>query len=168
MLSKRSVTAGLQDQPVNQKDKRMLVLLALGVFIFSSCLFSFPSGLISCVQEPGVYLVHGSPANQTLLRVKDSDEISIYLNKGYSLISQLRNCGDLAAELSLLLGARLPINRADRQALIMLPGIGPRRAEKILSARKSSVFIHDMNQLKHVAGLSYKSAEAISRSICFD
>ncbi|MEA2114659.1 MAG: helix-hairpin-helix domain-containing protein [Thermodesulfobacteriota bacterium] len=146
-----------------EKDKRVLVLFALGAGILLTGWFAPKSELQSCdyYQLPSegrkfpvvartAKGVDGSPG---LDRVKISAETS---------------CADTPPRLSLFFDLPLPINRADFYSMTMLSGIGKQRAEDIISLRREHGKISGLEALTRVDGIGKKLAERLSPMICFD
>jgi competence ComEA-like helix-hairpin-helix protein len=69
---------------------------------------------------------------------------------------------------SLALGVSIGINSATVDDLIILPGIGPKLAEKIIEYRKFKGRFKNPNDLKKVDGIGKKKLESIRQLISLD
>ncbi|MBW2387134.1 MAG: helix-hairpin-helix domain-containing protein [Deltaproteobacteria bacterium] len=67
----------------------------------------------------------------------------------------------LRGPVRLLFGLTLDLNRADEQALEVLPRIGPRRAAAIVHAREEAAFT-SVAELARVRGIGAKTIEGLS------
>jgi len=146
-----------------EKDKRVLVLFALGAGILltgwcalepelqSFDYYQTPSEDREC---PFVARIAKGASSPTGL---DSIEISAETS-----------CADTPPRLALFFDLPLPINRADYHSMIMLPGIGKKRAEDIIALREQNGKISEFEVLKQVDGIGNKLAERLSPMICFD
>jgi hypothetical protein len=65
----------------------------------------------------------------------------------------------------LLAGNRLPINEMQREDFLVLPGIGPKLADRIIAARKRRGGFSRSRQLLDVPGIGLKKFRAISALI---
>jgi competence ComEA-like helix-hairpin-helix protein len=63
---------------------------------------------------------------------------------------------------------RLDLNRATRQELILLPGIGPKRAEAIIRWRSEHGRFDRVERLLEVKGLGPVTLERIREYVCID
>ena len=62
----------------------------------------------------------------------------------------------------------IPINRADKNILTSLPGIGPVLAEKIVQRRKQHGPFRSKDELLHIAGIGPKKFAALVERITLD
>jgi len=63
----------------------------------------------------------------------------------------------------LVLGDRIDINRADKETLMLLPGIGDYYAEKIVQRREESGGFGSIDEVLAVPGLSSLGKDSIRR-----
>lgn len=66
-----------------------------------------------------------------------------------------------------LLGMPLNVNRADREELELLPGIGPRLAGSIVDVRESSGPFSSLEELLRVTGIGENLAGKMKGRVCF-
>ena len=152
-----------QQNHVDKKDKRVLVLLALGAGILLTGWLAPKPELQSCdyyqvSSESRKFPVvartaKGAYSSPGLDRVTISKEIS---------------CADTPSQLALFFDLPLPVNRADHHSMTMLPGIGNKRAEDIISLRRQQGTISGLEVLTRVDGIGKKIAKRLSPMICFD
>ena len=63
-------------------------------------------------------------------------------------------------------GEKLNINKATREELIALPGIGETRADRIIEYRKANGGFYDVGELREVEGIGGKLLESLLPYIC--
>ena len=56
--------------------------------------------------------------------------------------------------------ARVDLNRADREALCLLPGVGEKKAEKILEYRRAHGPFASLQEVENVEGIGPKTVES--------
>jgi competence ComEA-like helix-hairpin-helix protein len=66
-----------------------------------------------------------------------------------------------------LLGMPLNVNRAEAQELELLPGIGPRLAQRILEVRASIGPFSSAEEFLRVPGIGHKLLEKVQGRVCF-
>jgi hypothetical protein len=146
----------------NTKDKRVLVLFALGAGILAGSWL--PQSMYG---QPGSYFwkdlaVDSSPrVIRTTQGSRPKDDFS-------AEISRHTNCAQTPPRLALFFGLPVPVNRADKLTLTMLPGIGEKRAESILRFRAEQGGITNREMLARVGGISRKLADRLGPMLCYD
>ena len=143
------------------KDKRVLVLFALGIGILAADGF---------IQEPTLHHsryfwqdpeLYASPAVITTVQGKPvSTGTSCEFSKNMA-------CPVIPPRLALFFDLPVPLNRADYLTLTMLPGIGRKRAENILAFRARQGRITDAAMLARVEGISRKLSGRLEPMLCF-
>lgn len=128
MKEKRPV----DQDPVGNKDYRILVLLVAGLLI----------GLSVFVKTAGF-----STKNQPLE--------SLFITKKFS------SPGDISANIRPFFFLPVSVNNADQNLLESVPGIGPNLAEKIITLRNKKNGFTDLNELLDVEGIGPKKLAAI-------
>ena len=76
-------------------------------------------------------------------------------------------CEEIPPELALLFHLPLPINRADQEELIQLPGIGPKLSERIISFREGQGPITGPEDLRRIHGIGPKMTARLTPLLCF-
>jgi hypothetical protein len=71
------------------------------------------------------------------------------------------------AFLSPFLFEKIPINEADEEILVTIPGIGPRLARQILAIRRQKGRIDNPQELLEVPGIHYKKLQKITDYLSF-
>ena len=147
----------------NKKDKRALVLFALGAIILAGDWFS-----------PALLLPHNNSSrflsneNQALPLVFTTVRGRIIGTGLFYEISEQMSCAEISPRLALFFDLPVPLNRADYITLTMLPGIGRKRAENILRFRDRQGRITDAGMLAGVDGISRKLSERLESMLCFN
>lgn len=132
-----------------RNDQRLLVLIILAALILASSWHTpKPDAQISSYYWA-----------DTLIRTKDSRAVP--LTTGMS-------CADIPPEAARFFNLPLPVNRADQYALIALPGIGPKLAEKIITYREGKGGITGPDDLIKVKGIGPKLTKRLTPLLCFD
>lgn len=62
---------------------------------------------------------------------------------------------------------RLDINAANQEQLASLPGIGPSKAEAIISSRETGGRFNNLEDLQRVKGIGAKTAERLAPLVSF-
>ncbi|CAK8719816.1 MAG: Helix-hairpin-helix motif-containing protein [Candidatus Electronema aureum] len=101
-------------------------------------------------------------AEGKLIRTQDSRA-----GQGVPLTAGM-SCADIPPEIARFFNLPLPINRADQYALIALPGIGPKLAEKIITYREGKGGITGPDDLIEVNGIGPKRSASLLPLLCFD
>ncbi|MHB8809081.1 MAG: ComEA family DNA-binding protein [Desulfobulbaceae bacterium] len=176
------------DQQTNtRKDKRLLVLLALGVMIL---LGRAPDMVLEQRLEkqswgwveyaggvtPQRVLLAETGRNDGMMlkeaqgQEKNSAELAALLQRRRAVAVQ----GDgvlstgLTPRLALLLGLPFSINRATADDLALLHGVGPKLAASIIGYREQHGRIHDTEDLCAVPGIGERLAARIAPQLAFD
>jgi len=145
-----------------KKDRRLLVLLALGGGILGGAWFS-----------PGP---QSQPAD-CLLAVPGAGKSVSVIRTLQGQVSQPVNavqlspaiaCADTPPQLAIFFALPLPINQAGHAALTTLPGIGPRLADNILAYRRQHGVIAGPAALRQIDGIGNKMTEKLVSMVCFD
>jgi len=146
-----------------EKDKRVLVLFALGIGILATDWF-IPEPTLQhsryFLQHPAHYA--SSPAVITTAQGKPLPaEVSCEFSENMA-------CSIIPPRLALFFDLPVPLNRADYLTLTMLPGIGQKRAESILTFRARQGPITDATMLARVEGISRKLSRRLEPMLCFN
>jgi competence protein ComEA len=64
--------------------------------------------------------------------------------------------GEMTAARKLALGLRIDINRASKEELVLVPGIGEKTAERIIRLRKQRGAFRDLSELTSIPGIKEK------------
>lgn len=147
-----------------EKDKRVLVLFALGAGILLTGWFTPEPELLSCD-----YYQYPSEGRKLPVVVRtEKGTYSPPPDLDRVKISAETSCAETPPQLALFFDLPLPINRADFHSITMLSGIGKQRAEDIISLRKQQGKISGLEVLTRVDGIGKKLAKRLSPMICFD
>ncbi len=76
-------------------------------------------------------------------------------------------CAAWPARLAPFAAAKIPVNRADRETLATLPGIGPTLAARIIAHRRRFGHIRSAGELSAVRGISPSLARRLAAHLCF-
>ncbi|RWX46473.1 Helix-hairpin-helix motif-containing protein [Candidatus Electrothrix aarhusensis] len=76
-------------------------------------------------------------------------------------------CGTAPPELTQLFNLPLPINQADQKSLMLLPGIGPKLAERIITFREGQGPINGPEDLRRIHGIGPKTTARLTPLLCF-
>ena len=87
--------------------------------------------------------------------------------QGVPLNSSL-SCVDTPPEAARFFGLPLPVNRADQQSLMALPGIGPKLSANILKYRAEQGDITGPDDLIKVKGIGPKRLARLTLLLCFE
>lgn len=143
---------------VEQKDRRALVLLALGAGV---------AALNWIGPGPAPSL-----SDFTVTASKNGQQYTVYEEKntgGSTLqLSAQTACADTPAQLALFFNLPMPVNLAGSKDLVMLPGIGPRMAERILDFRAGQGSITGPEDLVRIQGFGPVTMQRLLPLICFD
>jgi competence protein ComEA len=148
----------------SKKDKRMLVLLALGAVILANGWWSNRAGM---VQQSTVYGVAMDPSGRPELIRTDASRVEFFSRENIVMLDQ-QNCSTIPPRFALFFDRPLPINHADYAALTMLPGIGPKLANRILDHRKKGGWFSGSADLSLIRGVSTKLAAGLEDRLCFE
>jgi competence protein ComEA len=84
------------------------------------------------------------------------------------IVAGMSSCDQTPPELAAFFNLPLPVNRADQSALMRLPGIGPKLAEKIITYREGKGGITGPDDLIEVNGIGPKRSASLLPLLCFD
>ncbi len=77
------------------------------------------------------------------------------------------SCAETPPEFALFFNLPLPVNRADQDTLTILPGIGPKLAEKIIAFREGQGDISGPEDFICIKGIGPKLTERLTSLLCF-
>lgn len=148
---------------VEHRDRRMLVLIALGVgvVVFNWFPYGTQRSSFNCIVD-----VAGNQQLPTITQLQKHASATV-LPATIQLSAQT-SCADTPPDLALFFNLPMPVNRADSKDLIMLPGIGPRMAERILHFRTTQGPISGPETLIQIKGIGPKLTEQILPLVCFE
>jgi competence ComEA-like helix-hairpin-helix protein len=86
----------------------------------------------------------------------------------YLNIIKSLNCSSVPPALAFLLNHPLPVNHASAMMLTGLPGIGTKKAERIIQLRESLGRISTSQSLTQVKGIGEKLAAQLEPFLCYD
>jgi len=146
-----------------KKDRRLLVLLALGTGILIT-------GWLAPKPEQTSCDYYQLPTDGRNVPVVARITEETYRSSGPSRVklSSETSCAETPPKLALFFDLPLPINRAGFYDMTLLPGIGSKRAEDIILLRRQQGSISGLEDLMQVEGIGKKLAEQLSPMICFD
>ena len=157
------------------KDKRTLVLFLFGLALLLSEFWPYMGGDSRCCYK--IALDENRDQWQVLsLTVSDAldrqEILKVFALKEDStimpLIPEQETVGETPASLSLFINRPLPINRAGKEALEMLPGVGPHIAGAILAELQHQGKFAGPNDLLKVSGIGPKSMQRLLPLINFE
>jgi len=140
----------------------MPVLLLLGGGILAASWLPADPGLLSAD-----YFLLPSDRNQSITVIRSGTGQPTSRVDGIKLTSAIP-CRETPPQLAMFFALPIPINRADHDALTMLPGIGPRLADNIIAYRQKYGAITGQSDLKRVTGIGRNLTKSLSPMICFD
>jgi competence ComEA-like helix-hairpin-helix protein len=146
-----------------EKDCRVPVLLLLGGGILASSWFPTGSESLSSVYFFLTSVRNESPA--VIRRLKGQSTSRGNVN-GITLTAT--SCQETPPQLAMFFSLPMPVNRADHDALTMLPGIGPRLADNIIAYRREYGNIAGAGDLKRVVGIGTNLTKKLLPIVCFD
>ncbi|MCI5224317.1 MAG: helix-hairpin-helix domain-containing protein [Candidatus Electrothrix sp. AR4] len=76
-------------------------------------------------------------------------------------------CAETPPEFALFFDLPLPVNRADKQTLTMLPGVGPKLSERIIAFREERGDITGPEDFIRIKGIGPKLTERLTPLLCF-
>ncbi len=148
---------------VEHQDKRTLVLIALGLGVMALHWLPFNVG------QPSSDFISGVAGKQYLAAsVRIQKNSSVPIPADAVRLSGQTSCADTPPRLALFFNLPMPVNQADFKDLIMLPGIGPRMAERILNFRTTQGPISGPESLKQIRGIGPKLTDRLLPLVCFD
>ncbi len=153
-----------------ERDLRVPALLFLGAIIWAVSCFSpepelqasayYLGPVASPFHKGGAEVVRipGEQANQNDL---------LELPFGLLAITPDLPCEEIPPELALLFHLPLPINRADQEELMLLPGIGPKLSERTISFREGQGPITGPEDFIRIKGIGPKMTARLTPLLCF-
>ncbi len=153
-----------------KQDLRLPVLLILGAIILGCSWFS-PEPKH---QASAYYLVPAAldlqEGGAELLRLPQDQAHQVgqgELPAGALAITSDLPCGTVPPELTALFNLPLPINQADQESLILLPGIGPKLADRIIAFRDDQGPITGPEDFIRIKGIGPKLTARLAPRLCF-
>ena len=155
-----------------ERDFRVPVLLLSGLIIFALSCFSPESER----QASLYYLVPAQDGGKAeILRVPPSaspEQVNQIAPPPDALADVLAlgpdiPCGAAPPEITRLFNLPLPINRADQESLMLLPGIGPKMAARIIAFREEQGDITGPDDFIRVKGIGPKMTARLTPLLCF-
>jgi DNA uptake protein ComE-like DNA-binding protein len=146
-------------------------------FIFKYKIPAFTNQCNNCIaieiiennQSAGVYFVpQGTSVNQLLKSagIRETSKNNFKLKTGMKLEIQSANdvtIKEIPSDEKISVGLPIDINRAKEQDLIMIKGIGPVTAQRIVELRKKLNGIKDIKQLMEIKGIKEKRIKEIQK-----
>ena len=146
------------------QDLRVPVLLVLAVIILAAPLFSFAPE--RCASK--YYLVPAQDGSgPKILRVPGEQESRYELPLGVLAISTDMPCGAAPPDVARLFHLPLSVNQADQASLMLLPGIGPKLAARIIAFRETQGPITGPDDFIRVNGIGPKLTARLTPLLCF-
>lgn len=151
------------------RDFRLLVLLVLAASILATSLAASWFYPVSGQQVATVATYYYVPAVQAererpaIIRMPQDQE----LPTGAVAITPDIPCGKVPAEISWLFHLPLPVNQADQESLMLLPGIGPVLAQRIIAFREAQGPITGPADFIRVKGIGPKMTARLTPLLCF-
>ncbi len=158
----------------NAKGKQTLVLFLLGFLLLFVDLLHFSgeeirhSYTVSLGGDTKHYQVFSQVAVDEPISVPEQ---KISSSKGGTVLLSLemeQKSAEIPAELSLFLNRPLPINRADKDSLEMLPGVGPHLAAAIADELQHQGRFAGPEDLLKVSGIGPKTLQKLLPLVSFD
>lgn len=120
-------------------------------------------------QQPSAYylVLAQDKGTAELIRLPQNLAGPKKLPAGALAMSEDLPCGTVPPELTRLFNLPLPINQADQESLIQLPGIGPKLAERIITFRKEQGPITGPDDFIRVKGIGPKLTARLTPLLCF-
>ncbi len=147
---------------MKHKDKRVLVLIALGAGVLLLNQIGFGRNATS-----SIFLTAVQEKGRKFSLVQVSKNISMTFSPGISQLSTQTACADTPPQLALFFNLPMPVNRADAQDLVMLPGIGPRISARILNYRAEHGTLKPKDLTK-IQGIGPSMTKRLQPLLCFD
>jgi competence protein ComEA len=146
-------------------DKRTLVLFLFGTLALAAEMGIFPGAKALPPIQYGVQLVPLAPGGYRVVchpvDTGRGDSETVLLDPMQPIPAEV------PARFALYLHQPLPINRADRDSLEMLPGIGPRLAQAIVNSIERDGPVADPVALQRINGIGPKMADRLAPMIRF-
>lgn len=175
-----------QEFSCQQKDKRLLVLFALGILILFSDVEIFAQHGVQQKQHSWIMLqpeekVYRADTHQDIFLKNISEQIAIAVDEK-SLADHIKpgriytffqdsddsvEPGTSSPRLAFFLGHQLSVNSADTEDLILIHGVGPALASKIIDYRDKYGKISNANQLVQIPGIGQKTKKKLEKYLTF-
>jgi competence ComEA-like helix-hairpin-helix protein len=137
---------GPQRDANNRKDKRVLVLFLFGISLLILDLVPLQKAQVLVEEETVEYplTVNGAEKKFTLEEGKLPPRLAFFFNRS------------------------MAINRASRQDLSLLPGIGEQLADRIVSFRERNGVLNKRQDLEQIPGIGRKMSNRIASLVSFE
>jgi len=136
---------GQQRDANNRKDKRVLVLFLFGISLLILDLVPLQQAQVAVEEEKFPYP----------LTVNGDEELTL-------------EEGKLSPRLAFFFNRSMAINRASRQDLSLLPGIGKQLADRIVSFRERNGVLNRRQDLEQIPGIGRKMSDRIASLVSFE
>ena len=157
------------------KDKRTLVLFLLGLVMLLVEFWPLKVDYVRCYYKVALnetgdqWQVLSLPADDALGRTEIIKAFALKENsKVLPLAQEQKTADEMPATLSLFINRPLPINRAGKEALEMLPGVGPHVASAILAELEHQGKFAGPEDFIKVSGIGPKSIQRLLPLISFE
>lgn len=158
------------------KDKRTLVLFVLGLALLLIAFWPFAGGndarrcyKIALNEAGAQWQVISLPVSETINRPEILKALELQEDTALRpLIPEQETVGETPASLAMFINRPLPINRAGKEALEMLPGVGPHIASAILAELQQQGKFAGPDDLLKVTGIGPKSMQRLLPLINFE
>ncbi len=145
------------------RDFRLLVLLVLAASILATSWFYPVSGQQVATVATYYYVPAVQAERPAIIQMPQDQE----LPTGAVAITPDIPCGKVPAEISWLFHFPLPVNQADQESLMLLPGIGPVLAQRIIAFRDAQGPITGPADFIRVKGIGPKLTARLTPLLCF-
>jgi hypothetical protein len=152
-----------RDDDTRNRDFRLPILIILGVIILAAGRYTPEPDR----QAAKYYLAPSAGQNKDkpeIVRVSGTEPENL---ADFRKITPDLPCAATPPELALLFNLPLPVNRADQDTLTMLPGIGPKLAERIVTFRERQGDITGPEDFIRVKGIGPKRTARLTPLLCF-
>jgi hypothetical protein len=157
------------------KDNRMLVLFLLGLTLLSFEFWPFKDGDVRCSyhvlldENSHPWRVIALPTGDILNQQEIVKAFALKEeSKIFPLVPENKSIGEIPAVLSLFINRPLEINRAEKEVLEMLPGVGPYVANNIFAEIQRQGKFSSPDDLLKVSGIGTKSMQRLLPLISFE
>jgi competence protein ComEA len=147
------------------KDKRTLVLFLFGALILVGKVLVVPLSKEPPAVCYGVQQLETGQEKFQVIRFSGDSEQN---GPGVFPLQPMQQIArEIPARYALYLHQPLPINRADRSSLELLPGVGPHLAQAIVASVQQQGPISDSVDLQRITGIGPKTAKRLAPMIRF-
>ncbi len=154
-----------------ERDLRVPVLLILGAIILAVSWSSPEPDLQTSLYylAPAASPSHEGRAGvvREVVRIPREQASQNELSPGLLAITPDLPCGTAPPELTQLFNLPLPINLADQKSLMLLPGIGPKLSERIITFREEQGPITGPKDFIRIKGIGPKMTARLTPLLCF-